>query len=404
MPGAAAAAAKAAKSQAEAGDQGEGGITDKKPIETEDAGKEDGGQEVKDKDKDIEAESKTVVQWLWSFGGTADSARSGDTDENLTQKGVLEEFEASFKTLSIYSKKYDEEYIAKALSDAKDETSDPKALQEKLQKKFEDLKEGHETETKVLAEYRTKFRALQLPTWTDMSDAYIHNLLLHAKHKSTSMEEMKESLALQYEHHRKKHRKLSRKEKLQVEMMLVYADLRREWRMSMADAKDFLHEQCRLSKFYLDENPTNLVGKRVEVMELRNRSLGTRKRIEWLHAECLKYDKERLDPHLLKFDNGKEEWIDLRGRIFELDDKEDVNAGDAGAAHAKAGECFLKIGDRVDAQLEGGNDWCGATITAAHRDSTYSLTYDNGEIWEEAPRDKIIKDHGLHEYNVQEVQ
>jgi hypothetical protein len=399
MPGAAARAAK--ESAVGAPDDDDEHATATGALSQAEAGQDDN----KDKDKQIEVESKSVVQWLWSFGGgTADATESGgDNDENLTQDGVLEEFEANFKTLSIYSRKYDDEYIAMALSDAKKETSDPKELREALQKKFASLKVGHETETKVLAEYRTKFRALQLPTWTEMSDAYIHNLLTHAKHKCTDMEEMKEALEIDYQHHRKKHRKLSRKEKLQVEMMLVYADLRREWRMSMADAKDFLHEQCRLSKFYLDENPNDLVGKAVEVMELRDRTLGTRKKIEWVHAECLKYDKERLDPHLLKFDNGKEEWIDLRGRIFELDDKEDVNAGDGCAAHVQANECFLKIGDRVDAQLEGGHDWCGATISTAHRDGSYTLMYDNGEVWDAAPRDKIIKDHGLHEYNVQDA-
>lgn len=301
----------------------------------------------------------------------------------------------------MYSNKYDDDnYVSALVSGAKDGSDDLKELAWKLQRRYDSLREEHEAETQLLSQYRSKFRALQLPTWNEMSDSYIHNLLIHAKHKCHDLEEMKEALETDYQHHKKKHRKLLHRERLQVEMMLVYADLRREWKMSMEQAKEFLHEQCRLSKYYLDENPTQLVGKQVEVMELKERTLGTRKRIEWLHAECLEYDEKRLDPHLLKFEGGREEWIDLRGRIFELDDKEDVNAGDESAAHLKVNECFLKVGDRVDAQVEEGHDWCGATISAAHRDGTYTLQYDNGDLWESAPREKILKDHGLHEYNV----
>ena len=59
--------------------------------------------------------------------------------------------------------------------------------------------------------------------------------------------------------------------------------------------------------------------------------------------------------------------------------------------HADASNCFLKVGDKVDAQWQTGHNWYGAVVIAVNDDGTFAVEYDDGEVWERVPRRKIIK-------------
>jgi hypothetical protein len=96
----------------------------------------------------------------------------------------------------------------------------------------------------------------------------------------------------------------------------------------MEEAKEYLQEQCQQKKYYLEDHPQELVGRRLDMMKTK-KNIKSKRGITWVAATCVEYDPARCI-HQLEFKDRTKTWVDLRGRIFELDDErtdDDFNHG-----------------------------------------------------------------------------
>ena len=225
-----------------------------------------------------------LVASLGSMVGLGSKAAEPQDDGSEAKElKLLQDYFLKFKALDKYTRTYDEEHCHSLLRHAKSHSRtfvslrhmchvlhlifpqkihvpQQEELEQSLETEYTMLLKKHEDELEMLNSYRAKLRALRLPSWTSLTDEYIHNIICHAKHHSNNANETQENLETTYQQHKKKHKKLARKEKLQSAMMVVYTDLRREWKMSMEEAKEYLQEQCQQKKYYLEDHPQELIG------------------------------------------------------------------------------------------------------------------------------------------------
>jgi hypothetical protein len=147
---------------------------------------------------------------------------------------VMYEYAEKFTELAKFDSSYDADFINHLLGHSKHHSRNLDELRESLHMEYCLRKRKIDGRNHVLAEYGTKLKEL-LP-WSAYDQEYIKNLLIHAVKHSLDNDDLAQQLETEYRAHLKKSEELIMMEKLQAPIMEAYSDLRRHLHLSSEQA------------------------------------------------------------------------------------------------------------------------------------------------------------------------
>jgi hypothetical protein len=255
----------------------------------------------------------------------------GQEKEPINPEGdVLHEYAEKFTELAKFDSSYDAEFINHLLGHSKHHSRNLDELRESLHMEYCLRKRKIEGKNEVLAEYGTKLKEL-LP-WSAYDQEYIRNILIHAVKHSSDNDDLAQQLETEYRAHLKKSEELIMMEKLQAPIMEAYSDLRRHLHLTSEEALKYMKTLHRRKCSYCVDKPGRLVGKHIRLMVQKKGKKG----VDWVKALVIVYSNHRK-MHLLLWQSAPS-----RGFLASFYSKKGARSGNNEPSPGTAGTAITR--------------------------------------------------------------
>jgi hypothetical protein len=249
-------------------------------------------------------------------------------DISETDKGelaLIRDYAEKFRALKHYEPTgYSDPLIRTLLAQSKRHSKDLDAFRQLLDCEYTMRRQRHEKEAQLFQTYREKFSALKI--WAAFDDDYVMSLLCQVKRHSSNLQECESLLEQEYKLHKLKKKKMVEVDADRRAVMDTYGTLRREFRLTHDETKEYLEIHHDQKKQHLKDSPlANLVGKSISFLQKKP---GRLRGIKWVPHDVLAYDEKSNRHQIISKNPGfleMSQWHDLNWIIFKVEDGKDTN-------------------------------------------------------------------------------